>query len=483
MLSSFWIYFNNCLKRAKSFLREFHVHLIGYPERVFLSVGLIMGITLVFITPPLQVADELAHFLRAYQVSDGRIFAIQEGDHAGGYIPKSILNWRDETEESIPIPYSTREDPGDHLNLSEDILSKINDDLNIADKEFFGFNSSAVYSPVPYIPQAVGINIGKLFSLSPLAIFYLGRLTNLFVAITLIYFAIKYTPILKWSMLLLGLMPITIFQLASLSADGFTISISFLLISLILRLTFSKVSKITSKSIFIIFICATLLALSKQAYIIIPFLISIIPVKKFKSLRHWFFAVGAVAFLSVLPSLLWTLYAKDLYDPANQVRIDYQRNYFLENPLKVAYQFFNNYYQDRSSVFDPTIGILGWGDTKLSFLFHIYPFSLLLFLVACFDKQKDIFIGVITKVKVALIVILNIFLITLTLFIFWTDPDAYGAAGITGRYFIPFLPLVSLLLYNKTLYCKNKNFQLFVFLFVVYSALVTILELIRTYYV
>ena len=82
----------------------------------------------------------------------------------------------------------------------------------------------ASYGPVGYVPQAAGIAIGRLIGVEPLTAFYLGRLTNLLISIALAFFAIRLAPFGKPLFLLIGLLPMTMFELASLSCDALTIS-------------------------------------------------------------------------------------------------------------------------------------------------------------------------------------------------------------------------------------------------------------------
>src|SRR6202795_4617454 len=86
----------------------------------------------------------------------------------------------------------------------------------------------APYSPVGYIPHAVGIGLGRLFGASPLVLFYLGRLFGLGAWMVLVFLAIKTTPILKWSYFLLALMPMTLYLAASNSVDSVVIRVAFL---------------------------------------------------------------------------------------------------------------------------------------------------------------------------------------------------------------------------------------------------------------
>ncbi len=69
-------------------------------------------------------------------------------------------------------------------------------------------------------------------------IIYLARFANLLLYVLIVYSAIKLTPVHKWVFFLLALMPMTLYEAASLSADSFTIAVSFLLIALFLKFSF-----------------------------------------------------------------------------------------------------------------------------------------------------------------------------------------------------------------------------------------------------
>ena len=94
---------------------------------------------------------------------------------------------------------------------------------------------ASIYSPVAYLPQAAAIAAGRAFGLHPLALMYLGRVANLMVWIALGYAAIRAAPDLGRPLLLLLLMPMSIFQAASLSADATTNGLAALLAAVVWR--------------------------------------------------------------------------------------------------------------------------------------------------------------------------------------------------------------------------------------------------------
>ena len=62
------------------------------PELIFAVMALLAGLVLVFVNGPFQAPDEPAHFLRAYQISEGRFFSERVDDKAGGQLPAAIRN-------------------------------------------------------------------------------------------------------------------------------------------------------------------------------------------------------------------------------------------------------------------------------------------------------------------------------------------------------------------------------------------------------
>src|SRR4030095_2970885 len=186
------------------------------PEKTFFFLSLIFGFLFLTLTPPFQVPDENVHFFRAYQFSEGNLF--------GGILPKSLTITTSKFEY-LPFHPERKVKP-------EVIFSLLRLPLESHVKSDYFRNN---LSPIAYLPQVIGIELGRIFDLSPLLLMYFGRTVNLFVWIFLIFTAIKTTPIFKWLFCLLALSPMALFQAASLSKDSFTIGASFLVIALSLQ--------------------------------------------------------------------------------------------------------------------------------------------------------------------------------------------------------------------------------------------------------
>ncbi len=257
------------------------------PHYAYLVIALIFGPVFLIITPPFQTPDEPVHFYRSFEISELNIFKYQDE------VPQSLVevaaiqermkfkSWEKTSREEILSLAKIMLDPGKRANVG-----------------------TLAYT-LPYIPQALGIAIGKIFSLPPLWLLYMGRLFNLLFSCALIFIAIQLTPIHKWLFFLLAVMPMTISQVASVSYDALTISLSFLLIALIFNFAFNSEKVIHKKDIVFLFIASVLLALSKPPYFIIAFSFLIIPVLKFGNRKKYFALFAGLILSTLIVSQLW----------------------------------------------------------------------------------------------------------------------------------------------------------------------------------
>ena len=310
------------------------------PETLFLIIGLIYGLSFLVINPPLLGVDnEGEHFDKALYLSEGFVIPKILEHHAGYYIPEGAYN--------LEVEFYTLRNLHEKIRIY-DILLLLSQPLNDNNKVFtdidpippnpitsVSFSAIITYSPIPYLASAFAMIIGKILNFSPIILMYIGRLANLFVWIFFIYMAIRIIPVHKWVLLMLSLMPMTILLGASLSADSFTIAISFLVIAIFSELTFNNDKKeIKLKDIGILFLLMSFLALSKQTYFFLIFLFFLIPVNKFGSMKNMVIIFSIIFFSSFEISIIWNMAVNQFYIPTYpNVSIPDQTSFILSNPL------------------------------------------------------------------------------------------------------------------------------------------------------
>lgn len=425
------------------------------PQVVVLVLGIFFGLMFTFLTPPLMVNDEQAHFWRAYKLSEGDLIPSEkQGEIVGEYMPKSIINLFE-----VYYRLGTRERPVDDFNLSDGAYY-IKQPLNANDKGFIGMMNTISYTPIPYIPQTLGVFIGRVANFSPFGILLMGRIANLLFTMLCIYFAVKITPVLKWAFVLLALMPTMLGQVSSVSADGMTISMAFIFIALVFRAGFDKNFAISRKWLIATAVSGVLLSVSKQAYIVLPFLIFLIPWKKFGSFWKYAVFTGVFIFFAITPSLAWNINVSPAaYTAGEQVLIDQNKEFIKDNPVhSVGVVFYDIYLRNSENYVETLVGRLGWMQIPMSFIFHVLPYLFAILLIALLEKNDEIRVTLLSKLWVLMLASANIFLVGFALYTLWTKGSHNVVEGLQGRYYAPLIPLLLICLWNKSFFFK-PNFK------------------------
>lgn len=199
---------------------------LNHPEIIFAVFAFAFGILIIFLTPFNEVPDELTHYVRAKEVSQGKLY-----------------NKPPEKMTEAELSTST-----------------------------YKFHGASGYSPLMYTASALGI---KIFPDN----IYAGRICNLLVWILLITVAIRITPVFKWLFMFTALLPMSIYEGMSYSADSFSNAFAFLFFAYIFKLIYQEKEFSYKKDLPLLSLFSTIGALSKG--IILPlFLVPFIPIKK-----------------------------------------------------------------------------------------------------------------------------------------------------------------------------------------------------------
>jgi uncharacterized membrane protein len=441
---------------------------------IFLVLALFFGMLYSFLTPPFQVADEIAHFYRAYQVSEGNFKAMKLNDRLGGYIPRSLSQFASQYKKLIN---------NTHCKLRYDyILNSKKITLQPKDIIFTDFPNTALYSPVSYVPQSITMFFLRLFRCSPFYLLYVSRLTTLFFWIFLMYLSIRIIPVQKLLFAFLALLPMSISTGSSLSADVVTNGLSFFLIAYILRIAFSN-SNFTKKDFLIIFIVIISLGMAKLIYVALLLLLFIIPLSKFKSIKEYLLIVLSFFILGIGSSVIWARNINQLYIPYSNYNKVFKVNILLSSDADMNKQiefiknddkmhlvkiFTNSYCNEFTGLVKEYIGELGWGDTHLpDWLIIIYYF--IIFSLSIGASHEKINFNILQRALFLVTGLLITGLIMLSQYLTYNPVGSDMVGPLQGRYFIPVFPLIFIVLYNKKIsfqykYLKNPLILLTLFL-------------------
>jgi len=443
------------------FFPEIRIFILRFnlrPEWVYLALGLISGLILVFLTPPLQSPDENKHFFRAYQVSELNLFQSDPtvpkalSDIAENYSRLNFANIAKPEKGETEAMAKIRVNPADRVQV----------DLP---KEF-----------LPFLPQAAGMTIGKLFSASPLSLIYWGRIFNLLVSLMIIFLAIRITPVFKWVFFLVALMPMTIFLFSSLSHDVLTISLALLFSAVCFRFAYSPGVILKRNNMILLFALTLLLALCKQPYYLLVFFFFLIPVKRIGSLKKYLLVFGGMLVIVILatqvagigkslapaaaPRMITTPVAQadsvhtpvmDQTKQKDHVNPAKQQKFILSDPIRyIGIMISTLTHNFRSFYLDTMVGRLGWLSVSMpSWLVTLY--LLILLFAALFDADSRIMPDWKQRLLITGTGIVIIALIETAMYLLWTPIGQPEILGIQGRYLIPVLPFILFLLYNNFL--------------------------------
>ncbi|WP_084639532.1 DUF2142 domain-containing protein [Geitlerinema sp. PCC 9228] len=418
------------------------------PEHAFLILSLVFGTIFLLVVPPFQIPDEPAHFLRTYQVSELNFIpekqwmSSRKGVYTGGMLPKSLpycfaswseLNFHPERKATLERFRESWQIP-----------------LQPSQKTFLGFSNTALYSPVPYLPQSIGITLGKFFHAPPLLLMYLGRVFAWMAATGITFWAIVRLPLMKWAFVFLALTPMAVFLRSSLSADSILLALAFLLVATCWHYAFRS-QKLTAWNLAELTILGMAVSLCKQVYFPLIFLFFLIPRHKLGNTKRYFGAAGIVIIAVFVVAFIWSSIANSVFTPARgDIPIDpaKQLTFIVENPMEFVGMVWKDFDEDVDFYLHQIVGILGWLDTPLPGFLWI-PYIVALLGGALASDRAQFFIHWWQKVGTFFVIIGIFFLVYVSMFFAWTAVGGEEIKGVQGRYFFPIFPLVLFLLANR----------------------------------
>ncbi len=426
-------------------MKSFYVKAAAFikkPEKAFLAVGLSFGLLLVLLVPPMQAPDELSHFFRAYQLSDGQLIADRYDLGVGGELPKSLKNM----SYVFQAAGITARNGGEKVHPSL-IKSYVRQPFEPQDKSSAQFTGAALYSPVPYVPQVVGIETGRVLHLSPLLMFYLARIVNLGMFLILCFFAIKLLPFGKWCLAAIALLPTTLAQAASLSADSVTNGLAFLTFSYFMYLYFTA-KKITLRRTLTLGGLLVLLALSKQTFFVFALLPFILPVKKFANKKVYLYSCLAMLIVAVGLAAAWSRQVDDFipamaeaFRPGINVVPAEQLGHIITHPLWFPEVVIRTLLDVNGSIIISNLTMTEYNGMPMLLIGFSY-FSVIAIMLAS-ARQNMVLQSM--RLRLLLITLAGILAIMGTLYLTYNSVEAGSIAGLQGRYFIPFLPVIAVI--------------------------------------
>jgi uncharacterized membrane protein len=411
------------------------------PVVIFLLLSALFGTAAVIVNPPLRGPDEAAHFLRVFGITEGDLVPAihDEQGRRGIFVPAALhadLSFFERARHQLWTQGSNYGAVIDEYMRRKAMPAA--DDAGEA--VFMLYQGSEAYSPAPYLAHIVAAGVGRALGCDFLGLFYLMRLAG-FVAMTAVAaYAIAIVPHMKWTFLLIAMLPSALYGRTIIGADGAALSLTLVVTALCLRAA-SRPDRATAweRAAF-----TTLCVLTKPpqiAWLALEFM-----VHPWRALPRQWRVVALIALPGLVLTALWivsvsadvgawrvaqgTSTPAQSFEPARKIAL------LLSDPLQFPRSMIASLgIWEIHNLWRQLIGVLGWLDTGLRG--WVYPVVSALLVASLFtplplERALRYRIAGAAGLGVASYVVL----VYLAFYLTWTPVDAPQIWGVQGRYFV-----------------------------------------------
>ncbi len=320
-------------------------------------------------------------------------------------------------------------------------------------------------SGLVYLPAAIGISLGRLFGLSAIMAYTLGRIFAAMAYIAMVYFAICLTPFGKNVMTAVGLLPISIQQAGSLSYDVVICGAAVLMTALIFNAYkdgFNKFKSIAMAALALVLITSKGGVYAPVILLFALFLSFFSPEKKEKSKIDKRIIVAAVVLALAIIGIFVYKYVGLVTVLENADRLDgttmnehYTFTYFIGNMRELVALYWNTIFNSNSMLLGSLGGRLGWNEISMPWILVII-ICLILVMMANVAGDK-ITLNSRSKIFIGIILFIMVGLVWGGMLLGYTEVGSDYIKGIQGRYFLPFEWLIFLVLPVSSIHVEGPS--------------------------
>jgi uncharacterized membrane protein len=404
---------------------------------LFIAVALPYVLVLVFLTPPFQVPDESEHYFYARAIATGSIlpqdlpnggrggFVTQADVELEAIFPSVTFHFHPEMKATPALFDQAR-----HVGGADVLVPA-------------GYSGAAVYPPLAYAVPALAMWGADALGLRRLQAFYAGRLANALLFIAAIAAAIWIAPTGRPAFAFIFLLPMSLYQAASLSADVPAFALTAIICALLVRAALTP-SPAESR-LWPIAILIAILATIKS-----PLIALTVPL----AVLGWRVSARAAllpALAAVGVWLAWTygFVLTDAFDarlktiPGGVSARD-QVHFLLSHPLSIIPIAIETLRQKTITYVASGIGVFGAFDTPLALWFYLLALASGLAAFTCSAVSEPVKVSRPFRFTLAASGVIATALIFGALYLTWTPVGSGLVLGVQGRYFIPVLLVLAL---------------------------------------
>ena len=416
-------------------------------EKLFAIIAVLAGLLMIIIEPPISGPDERVHFLNTYAVSTGQLIPKASNGVMVKEFPQSVLSFVEQHSAQFGGSNQLEEKVAFRDWYYDSWLPTTEDES--VEITYWDVDNHAA----GYMVAGIGMMIFRILMsflspdfITPYNLIMAGKMGNLFFYVLLCFFAIRIAPNYKRLLFVLALMPMSIYQAASLNYDAVLISVCFLLFAFVLRVVRNEDYRISNRDIFLVMLITFFLAGIKQVYLCLLVALFGIPLKRFKDKKQYIRCIVLVLTTAAVTYGMHELAVGtlDVVPTAEAMKMSEQFNYVMAHPFGIFSAIKNSLVNYRGFYITSFVGIFGNLDINIPVCFHLL-FWIVLAVVLIADsahcaltlKVKALFMG--GGILSGIASFLGIYLL-------WTSiTQGIGVDlvdGVQGRYFIPLAPFM-----------------------------------------
>lgn len=399
--------------------------------KVISLYAIVSSLLLCFIIPPFQKTDEIDHYYKTIAVATGNFFCTNKGSKQfHNNLPKAYAD----LPEILFAEFTNQK-------TNKFPIASLKNALTIPDSSKSVWVEETQSCSLPfllYVPVSLILVIPIKLHLSPLLVFYLGRVSFLLLAWLIIGVAYKICP-QKYRLLLIGylILPMVTIQLGSYNKEVFHLAAGGVAFASYFKLR----KKFSKKVLMLLVVSLLLMVLARPFYAPLFILVPLsLPKKAFK----YSLATGMILvaiFVSFLPKVFQ--FHSGVLDSTG-ISAQLQLEYLANHPIHFLSVLISSYNNHIGAYQKSLIGTYGYIHYYLDW--YIYTFFGAWILYLCFHYYKQPPNLSKREIIGMSITLTTIVLSCFFLFYLYATPVAFHyVIDVQGRYFISLLPYTILL--------------------------------------
>ncbi|MEO7066642.1 MAG: DUF2142 domain-containing protein [Rhodanobacter sp.] len=410
------------IKKGLPAFNEFEENIDKSAPWIYLTMALVFGCMYAFFTPPGAVPDEPAHTAKTILIRDGHLIG-----GGGNQVGVSL--------EKIQGPFSDFLNSQRHYSIHE-LIAQMSTPISCVQVHEDLPKSTINASPSFYVPPVIALVIACASHGTVGSFIYGGRLGNLLVSLLLTLVGIRFAYAGRWAIFVVALLPMTLYEQASLTSDSMLFGLIFCMLGLQSGLATGRIMP-GRKIEWILTVLGIALAFSKPgfAWPCVGFLASY---RAYRVVGRGF--LWPACFVMALPWLLhifWTLSTVSKAIP--RVGVNYHQNLanLINSPSDFLSLLSRTFFgEGQDFLWTALIGRLGWLDVVLPRAAYIIAGACVI--MAIFTQRgKVIEPGYKMRILVVAATVASVIMVVIPLYLYWTPHGAILVQGLQGRYFIP----------------------------------------------